>query len=109
MDTGGGELLADLAPLPSETVASERYPPNIAVAKARLEPLGVQVVTPDDDEILPFENDRFDLVINRHGDFHAPELWRVIRPGGRFITQQVGNRNCLQINQALGDRGADRF
>ena len=109
MDTGGGEILADLAPLPAESVAIERYPPNIAVAKARLEPLDVKVVTPDDAELLPFENEHFDLVINRHGDFHAPELWRVIRPGGRFITQQVGSRNCWQINQALGDEKRTDF
>ena len=48
LDTGGGEILASLVPLPDETIAIESYTPNIAVAKARLEPLGVQVVTPDD-------------------------------------------------------------
>jgi SAM-dependent methyltransferase len=104
MDTGGGEMLASLAPLPEETVATERYPPNVAVAKARLEPLGVQVVPPAGKERLPFADGHFDRVINRHGDFHVPELRRVIQPGGRFITQQVGSRNCMQLNQALGDK-----
>ena len=44
-DTGGGELLSSLVPLPSHTWASESYPPNIPVAKARLEPLSVQVIS----------------------------------------------------------------
>lgn len=29
MDTGGGEFLATLAPLPPDTVAIEGYPPNV--------------------------------------------------------------------------------
>ncbi len=109
LDTGGGEILASLVPLPDETIAIESYTPNIAVAKARLEPLGVQVVTPDDGETLPFDDESFDLIINRHGDFRVPELWRILRPGGRFITQQVGNRNCMEINLALGDRRQTDF
>lgn len=90
LDTGGGEILASLAPLPEKTVAIECYPPNIAVAQARLEPLGVPVVTPDDGETLPFDNESFDLAINRHGSFRAPEVaadhaaWRTLHhPAGR--------------------------
>jgi SAM-dependent methyltransferase len=109
MDTGGGEILASLVPLPDETFAIESYAPNIAVAQARLEPLGVQVKTPDNEEMLPFPDNSFDLVINRHGDWRAPELWRVMRPDGRFITQQVGNQNCMQFNQVLGDKNKTDF
>ena len=45
LDTGGGELLADLAPLPAHTVAVESWAPNIPVARDRLTPFGVTVVT----------------------------------------------------------------
>ena len=41
MDTGGGEVLSSLQPLPVNTYATEGYPPNIPVAKARLEPLEI--------------------------------------------------------------------
>ncbi|MEU0556389.1 hypothetical protein [Dactylosporangium sp. NPDC006015] len=41
VDTGGGELLASLAPLPPRTVATESWAPNVPVAAARLSPLGV--------------------------------------------------------------------
>ena len=103
MDTGGGEVLSSLQPLPPITVATESYPPNILVAQARLQPLGVQVVTPDSDRRLPFADAAFDVVINRHGAFDAAAIHRVLRPGGAFITQQVGGDNCIQLNQFLQD------
>src|SRR4051794_22703951 len=53
MDTGGGERWAGMQPLPSHTVATEGYPPNVPVARARLEPLGVQVVEAKSDGPLP--------------------------------------------------------
>ena len=40
LGTGGGELLASLVPLPPDTHATESYPPNQALARQRLAPLG---------------------------------------------------------------------
>lgn len=101
MGTGGGEFLASLVPLPLDTVATEAYPPNIPVAQARLAPLGIEVVALSSDD-LPFADQRFDLIINRHESFNATELYRVLRPGGFFITQQVGGRDNIQLNTLLG-------
>src|SRR5262249_7107155 len=100
MGTGGGEFLASLLPLPARTCATEAYPPNVPVAKARLEPLGVEVGECEEDEI-PFEDAAFDLVINRHESFAAPEVARVLRPGGRFLTQQAGGKDCIELNHLL--------
>jgi SAM-dependent methyltransferase len=102
MGTGGGELLASLAPLPAETYATEVYPPNVPLAKSVLEPLGVEVVPIETQAHLPFEDGYFDLVINRHETFYAAEVARVLKAGGIFITQQVGERNLIEINQWLG-------
>jgi hypothetical protein len=41
---GGGEWLAALPQRPGGAVAVEGWPPNVAVAQARLEPLGVPVL-----------------------------------------------------------------
>ena len=103
MDTGGGEFLASLAPLPPVTYATENYPPNIPVARHRLEPLGARVVSDYLDEHLPFEAGFFDLVINRHGSFDSGELYRILRPGGIFFTQQVGGENNIRLNELLQD------
>lgn len=98
MGTGGGELLSGLRPLPPTTYATEAYPPNVPVARARLAPLGVQVVPVAEDEDLPLPSCFFDLVINRHERFIAAEVARVLQPGGRFVTQQVGERNLEELN-----------
>ncbi|MHB1296055.1 MAG: class I SAM-dependent methyltransferase [Anaerolineae bacterium] len=102
MGTGGGETLSYLAPLPSHTWATECYPPNVPVARRRLEPLGVTVLQLENQDHLPFEDGQLDLVISRHESFRAEEIYRVLRQGGLFITQQVGNRNDLEINALLG-------
>lgn len=92
LDTGGGERLLELRPhWPAKVVATEEYPPNFALATARLAPLGVQVldVRITDDDPLPFADGEFDLVLNRHSAFNAAEIARVLAPGGVFLTQQV--------------------
>lgn len=101
--TGGGEFLSALLPLPPRTLATEAYGPNVRVAHRRLSPLGVPVVQLDDKEgnLLPFANTVFDLVIDRHEGYRASEIFRILRPGGRFLTQQVGGENCMDINRAL--------
>lgn len=104
MGTGGGELLASLAPLPLETHATETYPPNQAIARSRLAPFGVQVHALNEGAPLPFPSAAFDLVINRHDDYDPGEVFSILKPGGRFITQQVGGLDNLELNQALEDK-----
>lgn len=95
MDTGGAEkLLALRAYWPPRLVATEEYPPNVDLARARLEPLGVAVVvaTCSDDDLMPFADGEFDLILNRHAAFNAREVARLLTPGGSFLTQQVDGR-----------------
>jgi len=101
MGTGGGEFLASLAPLPSDTWATEGYAPNFPIAGRRLEPLGVQVALASEDDRLAFPSDRFDLVINRHESYAPAEVFRVLKPGGAFLTQQVGGQDCRMVNECL--------
>jgi SAM-dependent methyltransferase len=113
LGTGGGEILSTLAPLPPDTIATEGYPPNVEVARKRLTPLGVDVVAmagaPDNLVIgpgegrgtLPFADERFPLVINRHTSYYPAEVLRVLAPGGAFITQQVGGTYLAELNVAL--------
>lgn len=100
--TGGGELLASLAPLPERTCATEGYAPNIPVAQDRLEPLRVSVHAVVSDSALPFEDHTFDVVINCHASFSETEVFRVLKPGGQFITQQIGSLNNVALNDYFG-------
>lgn len=102
MGTGGGEFLSALQPLPKYTYATESYEPNIPIAKDKLQPLGVVVLGIDDDNSLPIDDNIFDLVINRHESYSPREVFRVLKPGGRFVTQQVGGSNNVDLNELLG-------
>jgi len=102
MCTGGGEFLSLLQPLPPITCATEAYKPNIPVAKANLSKIGVKVFSLADEMKTPFEDDFFDLVINRHGSFCCDELYRIMKQNSCFITQQVGIKNNEKLNIDLG-------
>jgi|SRR6056297_1669930 len=101
MGTGGGEYLSKLKPLPQNTYATEGYMKNIPIARARLEPLGVNVVKVGEENKLDFTDNFFDLIINRHGEYSPEEVYRVLQTDSYFITQQVGGQNCLELNKFL--------
>ena len=42
------------------------------------------------------------MVINRHESFVAREVYRVLKRGGVFMTQQVGSANYPELNEFLG-------
>ena len=101
IDTGGGEFLLSLHHPPAYTAATENYPPNVALCRQTLSPLGIDFRPADGKGPLPFDDNQFDMVIDRHGDFCAEEIFRVLKPGGLFITQQVGAENDRELVQLL--------
>ena len=106
IDTGGGEFLLSLKHPHGNTAATENYPPNVALCKEVLLPLGIDFRPGDGKGKLPFDDCSFDMVINRHGDFNAGEIYRILKPGGLFITQQVGAENDRELTALLcGETG----
>ena len=101
LDTGGGEFLLSLNHPHENTAATEGYPPNVRLCEERLLPLGVDFRACRDVSHTPFEDASFDIVINRHGDLCPQEFWRLLRPGGLFITQQVGCDNDRELVEAV--------
>ena len=96
-DTGGGEFLLSLQHPYENTAATEGYPPNVALCKERLLPLGIDLRECKDAAQIPFADESFDIIINRHGDFNPPVIKRLLKPGGLFITQQVGSDNDREL------------
>ena len=92
-DTGGGEFLLSLGHPYKNTAATEGYRPNVELCKETLLPLGIDFKECDDEKNIPYADGSFDIYINRHGSFDAEEAYRLLKPGGLFITQQVGSRN----------------
>jgi uncharacterized protein YbaR (Trm112 family) len=104
LGTGGGEQLARYAPFPPLAVATESYAPNVALAAARLGPLGVQLVWSDmathnsrgpearnhwPERRLPFAGSTFDLVLARNSAFSPREIARILKPGGTLLTRNA--------------------
>lgn len=95
IQTGGGEVLAGAlaaaAGWPAQVRATESWPPNLELARTRLEPYGGTVDAVSDDADLPFGRGTFDLVVSRHPTLvRWPEIARVLAPGGSYFSQQVG-------------------
>ena len=95
IDTGGGERLLELSPLPKKSFAIEGYKPNVKVARKNLKKIGVNVIEADSAHKIPFSNESFDLILNRHGAINAKEIYRVLKKGGTFFTQQVDSKKNL--------------
>ena len=105
LGTGGGERFLKLKDYwPRKTLATEDYPPNLELAQKRLSPFGAQVVEVklDDDALMPFRSGEFDLVLNRHSDFNAIEVARILAQNGTFLTQQIHGLWAFDLLEVFG-------
>lgn len=101
MDTGDGDFLLSLRHPYELTCATESCEPDYERCIEQLVPLGIRLAYCDvDREELPFGSNMFDIVLSRHGGYSRDELFRVLKPGGVFITEQIGQRD----NRALSKR-----
>jgi SAM-dependent methyltransferase len=103
VETGGGEVFAyaisQAGRKPGLIAAVESWPPNLAVARNTL---GGNVVAVGDTPGLPFRDGAFDLVVSRH-PVHTwwDETARVLRPGGIFLSQQIGPGSNRALSEAM--------
>lgn len=109
LGTGGGEFLSTLADLNINIFATEGYEPNFEIAKKRLNEFNATLITDFKDNNLPFENDFFDIVINRHESYDSKEVCRILKKEGYFITQQADPESDLNLNRLLGIKPNDEY
>ena len=101
MGTGGGESFGELcANYNGHAVATEEWEVNAPVAAERLHRQGIDVVRCRS-VVLPFRDGLFDLVLNRHEELDPREIGRVLVPGGRFLTEQVGRNHWQELREFL--------
>ncbi len=103
LQTGGGEVLATIPAGPPTLVATESWPPNVEVARRNLAAVGGRVV-PMADELddLPFGDATFDLVVSRHPvGVRWDEIARVLKPGGRYFSQDVGDGSVGELTEFM--------
>jgi SAM-dependent methyltransferase len=101
MGTGGGEFLLSLNHPYDKTSITEAWQPNVDLCLKRLEPLGISVKQIFDDNYIPYNDDSFDIVLNRHEAYDRKEVQRVLKPNGIFISQQVGGSNNRSLSERL--------
>jgi SAM-dependent methyltransferase len=102
IQTGGGEVLAQVTAPPAVLAATESWAPNIDIATRILAPLGATVVDVPDTADLPFPSDTFDLVVSRHPTVVLwNEIARVLQPGGTYLSQQVGSGTVHELTDAM--------
>ena len=104
MGTGGGEFLLSLNPYRGKTYATEAYLPNIKLSRQVLIPYGIEVSEVEDVLKLPFDDNFFDLIVNRHEAYCLSEVNRILKSGWIFITQQVGEKNNKELSKFLLDK-----
>ncbi|HEY3926647.1 MAG TPA: class I SAM-dependent methyltransferase [Acidothermaceae bacterium] len=98
IDTGGGELIAEMPHLPNSMVVTEAWAPNVERAQRTLSPRGVRVVAVKQGAELPFPDSSFELVTSRHPvkpDWS--EIARVLVPGGTYLAQHVGPASAFEL------------
>ncbi|MFF0153517.1 class I SAM-dependent methyltransferase [Micromonospora sp. NPDC005203] len=102
VDTGGGEVLAEVPRPPRLLAATEGWPPNVEVARRNLRRVGATVVAVAQEGPLPFRDASFDLVVSRHPvRTDWAQTARVLRPGGTFLSQQIGAGTMRELSEAI--------
>jgi ubiquinone/menaquinone biosynthesis C-methylase UbiE len=102
--TGGGEIFFSLAPYFGEGVGIDQNRAMIETARQNLFTSSIDNISlmRMDGKDLKFNAEEFDVVLLRHLRVYVSEIVRVLRPGGYFITQMVGQCSSLNILAAFG-------
>ncbi len=94
IETGGGEVLAEVPTFPRRMVATEAWSANAQRASELLGSRGVQVI----ETIRDAPGDSFELVTSRHPvrpDWN--EIHRVLVPNGYYFAQHVGPASAFEL------------
>ena len=71
---------------------------------------GIKVYNYVGDEKLSLISDNtYDIVINRHESYNEQEIYRILKPNGIFITQQVGAFNNKELSRFFDENHVDQF
>ncbi len=103
VEAGVGMMIGSLPSLPALAVATEGFPPSVALAAPRLRARGVAlVVTSQRHPGLPFAGGSFELVVSRHPiDPSWREIARVLESGGSYLAQHVGPQSLRSLSEFL--------
>ncbi len=102
--TGGGEVLLRISKNVKKSYGIDNSKSMITTAKKNLKKCKTKNVKFElaDAEDLPFPEEMFDVVLCKHAPFYPEEVYKVLKEGGIFITQQVGEKDKQNIKEIFG-------
>lgn len=102
--TGGGEKILKIAKYFTSVYGIDYSQSMVDTANKNLQKTELTNVKflLMDSSILDFPNNYFDIVTDRHCDFNPSEVFRVLKKGGKFFTQQVSEGDQTNIKDAFG-------
>jgi len=102
--TGGGERILKIAKHFKSVYGIDHSPSMVSTAKKNLNKTKSKNVkfSMMDSSKLDFPDNYFDIVTDRHCDFNPYEVFRVLKKGGYFFTQQVSEGDQMNIKKAFG-------
>jgi len=102
--TGGGERILKIAKHFKSVYGIDHSQSMVSTVKENLSKTKLKNVqfSMMDSSKLDFPNNSFDIVTDRHCDFNPSEVFRVLKKGGYFFTQQVSEDDQMNIKKAFG-------
>ena len=98
--TGGGEKFIQLSSFFKEGVGTDVDTEMVKIANESAKDIENLTFIVTDEKLTKLDY-QFDVIINRHAPFNLEAVKKHLKHGGYFITQQVGEKNMLNIKQAL--------
>lgn len=90
----GGEFISQFEHLPAITYAVDL---NVSKAKEKLADKQIKVTSLTSKGKMPFKDEKIDVVINELCNYDKFEMYRILKPNGYLIVDQVGSDNYKEI------------
>ncbi|MEE0660791.1 MAG: hypothetical protein UCK65_05660, partial [Thomasclavelia ramosa] len=90
----GGEYVAAFEHLPPLTYVVEA---QYEKAEEKLADRNVKVTKLTNEGKLPFKDERIDVIVNELSNYDKYDLYRVVKPGGYIIVNQMGSDNYKEL------------
>ena len=89
-----GNFTSQFEKLPPITYSVELNPTK---ARETLEEKGVKVTTFTSQGKMPFKDEKLDVVVNELSNYDKFEMYRILKPGGYLVVDQLGSDNYKEI------------
>lgn len=96
MTVDKGQFVKDYKDYPAATFDIEPYTETSEV-EATLEGLPVKATKLTESNLLPFKDERIDVLMDQFSNYDKNEVLRVLKPNGTFIVNQNGSENLHEF------------